>query len=64
MMKWSMRWVRHVAQWRNKKCIQNVDLKKINRGNNGRHMNIINNDGYFVDGNFLLVPPDASASLT
>lgn len=56
--------MRHVAQWRNKKCIQNVDLKKINRGNNGRHMNIINNDGYFVDGNFLLVPPDASASLT
>lgn len=63
-MKWSMRWVRHVAQWRNKKCVQNVDLKELNRGDNGRHMNRTNNDGYFVNGNFLLVPQDASASLT
>jgi hypothetical protein len=59
-----MRWVRHVAQWRNKKCVQNFDLKKLNRGDNGRHMNRTNNDGYFVDGNFLLVLLDASASLT
>ena len=56
--------MRHVAQWRNKKCVQNVDLKELNRGDNGRHMNRTNNDGYFVNGNFLLVPQDASASLT
>jgi len=27
-------------------------------------VNRTNNDGYFIGGNFLLVPPDASASLT
>lgn len=37
--------------------------EKLNRGDNGRHVNWTNNDGYFVGGKFLVVPQDATASL-